>query len=246
MLTPKPVCSQNILGLRDQIQRAASVSIVGNIAEDLTGAATRSSSSFFRSQKALEKAEGVKSHLYVAMDQRYVGATQFDRLYNSADEVGPAKRWVYDLPETIRSARQEIQMIHSVHGLQPTVHGPVGDCLSFFGAGLQPLNWQLWSGNCGLATVDWRPWTADWSSVPFHFWSLVFFVFGCMVGSFLNVCIHRMPRGMSIVTPPRIVRTASTPSRGISMSRWSRGCSCGAGAKIAARRFRRVISSLNC
>ncbi|HXR48530.1 MAG TPA: prepilin peptidase [Candidatus Limnocylindrales bacterium] len=50
--------------------------------------------------------------------------------------------------------------------------------------------------------VDWRPWTADWSLVPFHFWSLVFFVFGCMVGSFLNVCIHRMPRGMSIVTPP--------------------------------------------
>jgi leader peptidase (prepilin peptidase)/N-methyltransferase len=42
----------------------------------------------------------------------------------------------------------------------------------------------------------------NWELVPFHFWSLVFFVFGCMVGSFLNVCIHRMPRGMSIVTPP--------------------------------------------
>ena len=93
-------------------------------------------------------------------------------------------------------------MIHSVHSLQPTVHSPASDVLSFFGAGLQPLNWQLWTGNCGLATVDWRPWTADWSLVPFHFWSLVFFVFGCMVGSFLNVCIHRMPRGMSIVTPP--------------------------------------------
>ncbi len=53
-----------------------------------------------------------------------------------------------------------------------------------------------------MATVDWRPWTADWSLVPFHFWSLVFFVFGCIVGSFLNVCIHRMPLGMSIVTPP--------------------------------------------
>ena len=38
--------------------------------------------------------------------------------------------------------------------------------------------------------------------VPFHFWSLVFFVLGCIVGSFLNVCIHRMPLGMSIVTPP--------------------------------------------
>ncbi|MBI5386087.1 MAG: prepilin peptidase [Verrucomicrobia bacterium] len=41
-----------------------------------------------------------------------------------------------------------------------------------------------------------------WAAVPFHFWSLVFFTFGCMVGSFLNVCIHRMPRGESIVSPP--------------------------------------------
>jgi leader peptidase (prepilin peptidase)/N-methyltransferase len=37
--------------------------------------------------------------------------------------------------------------------------------------------------------------------VPFHFWSLCFFVLGCMTGSFLNVCIHRMPLGMSIITP---------------------------------------------
>ncbi len=41
----------------------------------------------------------------------------------------------------------------------------------------------------------------DWAMVPFHFWSLVFFVFGCIVGSFLNVCIHRLPAGMSIITP---------------------------------------------
>ncbi len=39
------------------------------------------------------------------------------------------------------------------------------------------------------------------SLLPFHFWSLVFFTFGCIVGSFLNVCIYRMPRGMSIITP---------------------------------------------
>ena len=37
--------------------------------------------------------------------------------------------------------------------------------------------------------------------VPFHFWSLVFFTLGCAVGSFLNVCIYRMPIGQSIVTP---------------------------------------------
>jgi leader peptidase (prepilin peptidase) / N-methyltransferase len=42
----------------------------------------------------------------------------------------------------------------------------------------------------------------NWSAVPFHFWSLCFFVLGCIVGSFLNVCIHRMPRGLSIISPP--------------------------------------------
>ncbi len=40
-----------------------------------------------------------------------------------------------------------------------------------------------------------------WAAVPFHFWSAVFFILGSMVGSLLNVCIHRMPRGESIVSP---------------------------------------------
>jgi leader peptidase (prepilin peptidase)/N-methyltransferase len=43
---------------------------------------------------------------------------------------------------------------------------------------------------------------AVWAGVPFHFWTGVFFVFGCVIGSFLNVCIHRMPLEMSIVSPP--------------------------------------------
>jgi leader peptidase (prepilin peptidase) / N-methyltransferase len=43
---------------------------------------------------------------------------------------------------------------------------------------------------------------AIWHAVPFHFWSAVLFTLGCVVGSFLNVCIHRMPRGESIVSPP--------------------------------------------
>lgn len=42
----------------------------------------------------------------------------------------------------------------------------------------------------------------NWSAVPFHFWSLCFFVFGCITGSFLNVCIYRMPIGLSVVSPP--------------------------------------------
>src|ERR1043165_3789366 len=41
-----------------------------------------------------------------------------------------------------------------------------------------------------------------WAKVPFHFWTFATFVLGCMVGSFLNVCIHRMPIGKSVVSPP--------------------------------------------
>ena len=41
-----------------------------------------------------------------------------------------------------------------------------------------------------------------WAAVPFQFWSVILFVFGCMVGSFLNVCIHRLPLAQSIVSPP--------------------------------------------
>jgi leader peptidase (prepilin peptidase)/N-methyltransferase len=40
-----------------------------------------------------------------------------------------------------------------------------------------------------------------WARVPFHFWSVVFFILGSMVGSFLNVCIHRMPLEQSIIHP---------------------------------------------
>jgi leader peptidase (prepilin peptidase)/N-methyltransferase len=48
------------------------------------------------------------------------------------------------------------------------------------------------------ATLD----PQNWAAVPFHFWTVVMFVFGSMVGSFLNVCIYRMPLGLSVVSPP--------------------------------------------
>jgi leader peptidase (prepilin peptidase)/N-methyltransferase len=41
-----------------------------------------------------------------------------------------------------------------------------------------------------------------WAAVPLGLWSLLMFMLGSMVGSFLNVCIHRMPHGKSIVWPP--------------------------------------------
>lgn len=41
-----------------------------------------------------------------------------------------------------------------------------------------------------------------WAAVPFHFWSVVMFAFGSIVGSFLNVCIHRLPLEQSVVSPP--------------------------------------------
>lgn len=42
----------------------------------------------------------------------------------------------------------------------------------------------------------------NWAAVPSGFWAAVFFVFGCIVGSFLNVVIHRLPLGESVVSPP--------------------------------------------
>jgi len=60
-------------------------------------------------------------------------------------------------------------MINSVHSLQSMVHSLFSGSLSVLETWLQTAGWQLWTGNCGLATVDWRPWTFDWSAVPFHF-----------------------------------------------------------------------------
>ncbi len=45
------------------------------------------------------------------------------------------------------------------------------------------------------------PDTNPFTALPMAFWAAVFFVFGSIVGSFLNVCIWRMPRGESLVFP---------------------------------------------
>jgi leader peptidase (prepilin peptidase)/N-methyltransferase len=50
--------------------------------------------------------------------------------------------------------------------------------------------------------VDW--WIAHPSlfGLPFHFWTVYVGLVGAFIGSFLNVCIHRMPLDQSIVRPP--------------------------------------------
>ena len=72
-------------GLKDQIQRA-SVSIMGNVAEGYDRGGDKEFIQFLSVSKG--SCGEVKSHLYVALDQQYINSTQFNQLYNSADEVG--------------------------------------------------------------------------------------------------------------------------------------------------------------
>jgi len=72
-------------GLRDQIQRAA-VSIMGNVAEGFDRGGDKEFIQFLSISKG--SCGEVKSHLYVALDQQYVDATQFNQLSSSADGVG--------------------------------------------------------------------------------------------------------------------------------------------------------------
>lgn len=38
--------------------------------------------------------------------------------------------------------------------------------------------------------------------IPLWYWLIVFFAFGACVGSFYNVIVYRMPRGISLINPP--------------------------------------------
>ncbi len=66
-------------GLRDQIQRAAT-SIMANIAEGFDGGSGREFIKFLN--YALRSATEVQSHLYIALDQRYIDQQQFESLYD--------------------------------------------------------------------------------------------------------------------------------------------------------------------
>ena len=72
-------------GLKDQIQRA-SVSIMGNVAGGFDRGGDKEFIQFLSISKG--SCGEVKSHLYVALDQQYINATQFSGLYTSAVEMG--------------------------------------------------------------------------------------------------------------------------------------------------------------
>ena len=71
--------------LRSQIRRAA-VSIMSNIAEGFERDGVKEFSQFLSTAKG--SAGEVASDLYVALDQGYFTRDVFDRLYNSARQVG--------------------------------------------------------------------------------------------------------------------------------------------------------------
>jgi four helix bundle protein len=71
-------------GLRDQLQRA-SVSIMANIAEGFDGGSNREFLKFLT--YALRSTTEVQSHLYVALDQQYLGQNSFHSLYDLSVEV---------------------------------------------------------------------------------------------------------------------------------------------------------------
>ncbi len=71
-------------GLRDQVQRA-SVSVMANIAEGFERGGDREFVQFLSNSKG--SCGEVKSHLHVALDQRYVTQIQFEGLYAQADET---------------------------------------------------------------------------------------------------------------------------------------------------------------
>ena len=47
---------------------------------------------------------------------------------------------------------------------------------------------------------------------------VLFAVLGLCIGSFLNVLIYRLPRGMNLANPPRTVRSAGIRLRGTTIS----------------------------
>ncbi len=72
-------------GLRNQMQRAA-VSIMANIAEGFGRRADKEFTQFL--YIAMGSSCEVQSHLYVALDEKYITRNQFDDAYEKVDKAG--------------------------------------------------------------------------------------------------------------------------------------------------------------
>ena len=82
------VCSVNEFrkdySLVDQIRRAA-ISVMANISEGFARKGNKEFMQFLFISKS--SAAELQSHLYVALDQAYIGKSQFDELYQDADKI---------------------------------------------------------------------------------------------------------------------------------------------------------------
>ena len=84
--------------LRGQIRRSA-VSIMANIAEGQGRRTDKDFANFLN--MSLDSLAETKSHLYLALDLRYLDDTTFKDLYEKLDEVG---RMVFSLSDHLRKA----------------------------------------------------------------------------------------------------------------------------------------------
>ena len=71
-------------GLRDQMRRAG-VSIMANVAEGFSRKGDKEFGQFLFVAKS--SAAELQSHVYVALDQGYIGEAEFRKLYDSLDHI---------------------------------------------------------------------------------------------------------------------------------------------------------------
>ena len=86
--------------LVDQIKRAA-ISLMANIAEGFSRKGNREFAQFLFIAKA--SAAELQSHLYVALDQKYIDENEFKGLYEELDKV---QRKISNLIKYLRSTTQ--------------------------------------------------------------------------------------------------------------------------------------------